>query len=168
MTLLEIGRVIKPHGLRGELRVRLHWAESDALSRVEHVILTLPGAAPRGWAVEVVRRSPLGVLLKVAGIEDRTAAETLRGATVSLPRESLVPLEPGEYYLADLVGFSVVISDVPLGEVVEVRTHPTVDSIVIRTLAGTQVEQALAAPWLEEVDSERRLVVLSSSDGLIE
>lgn len=158
--------MIKPHGLGGELKVRLHWDESDALDRVESVVVRV-GDEERQLVLESVRPSPPGVLLKLESIDDRDAAETLRDALIFVPRDALPPLAPGEYYLSDLVGLTVVGPDGIVGEVVEVRTHPSVDAAVVRLPDGKLVEQPLVEPWLEEVDLEGQKLVLSSLEGLV-
>jgi 16S rRNA processing protein RimM len=84
-----------------------------------------------------------------------------------VPRDRLPPPEQGEYYLCDLVGATVRTSSRIVGEVTEVRVHPSVDTLVIRAPDGKLFEQVIAEPWIESVDVEAKLVELSSEDGLI-
>ena len=163
---LEVGRVSKAHGITGELRVVPHWDGSDALSRAERIWLSLNGERiPH--VIERARQVPRAYLVKLRGVEDRNAAEALHGATVSIERSLLPPLEPGEYYLVDLIGAKVVGPDGDVGEVTAIASHPTVDVIVLRLTDGTSAEQPLSEPWLDRVDVAARLVVLSSLDGLM-
>ena len=104
---LEIGRVSKAHGITGELRIVPHWESSDALEQVSEIWLTLQGQRT-AYAVERARAVPRAYLVKLRGVDDRNAAEALHGATVSVPRSVLPPLEPGEYYLIDLIGAKVI------------------------------------------------------------
>ena len=168
MQTLEIGRVSRPHGLAGELRVALHWAESSALQHVRRVWLRTPDGAARRYEVRSSRGANKAVLLAVEGVGDRDSAEALRGAAVLVERSELPPLEVGEYYLSDLLGAAVVAPGGEIGRVVEVRTHPSVDSIVIDSGDGRLREQPLAAVWLEEVDVAKGRIVLTSEDGLID
>ncbi len=163
---LEVGRVSKAHGITGELRIVPHWESSDALERVSEVSLTLNGER-RVYTLERVRAVPRAYLVKLGGIDDRNAAEALHGATVSVPRSALPPLEAGEYYLIDLVGAKVRGPDGEVGEVTGIVSHPTVDVIVVRLPDGTSAEQVLSEPWLERVDVAAREIVLSSLDGLM-
>ena len=158
--------MLGPHGLRGELRVRLHWEGSTTLSEVSSVELAA-GESRRSYAIEDVRPGPKGVLLKLAGVDDRDAAAALRGAALSVPREVLPELEPGEYYLSDLIGAEVVGPDGPVGRVVEVRAHPSVDCLAVRLPDGRVLEQPLTEPWVEAVDVAAGRVVLSSTEGLV-
>lgn len=154
----------KPHGIRGELKVRLHWSESTALQDVNRVWLALDGQPPKEYALEGARPGSQSLLVKLVGIDDANAAELLRGAAVHVERQ---PLEPGEYYVVDLVGATVSGPDGVIGEVVEIRPYVTVDTLVIRTPEGSLVEQPLVDDWLGEVDAAAGRVVLVSTDGLI-
>jgi 16S rRNA processing protein RimM len=167
LSFVEIGVVTRPHGVRGDVRIRLHWAESDALERVKSVDLVRDGKPLGARRLVSARRTPDAILVKFEGVDDRDAAERLRGADVRVDRDALPALEPGEYYLCDLIGARVVAPDGPVGEVVEVRTHPSVDTLVVKTADGSLVEQAIADPWIASVDTERRVVELSTRDGLI-
>jgi 16S rRNA processing protein RimM len=167
LTSIEVGRVSKAHGIRGELRVDLHWSDSEALREVDEVMLDFGDKGVRKFAVEVARPVPRGVLLKLVGVDDRNAAELLRGALVRIERTEMPALEDGEYYLVDLIGAKVVGPDGPVGDVVEVRTHPSVDTLVIRTPDGSVLEQPLVEAFVARVDTAQKLVELSSTDGLM-
>jgi 16S rRNA processing protein RimM len=165
---LEIGRVAKPHGILGAVKVALHWSGSDTLSHVESVELELPDGSRRTCAVESVRASGKLVLLKLEGVASRNDAEALRGAKILVPRSALPPLAEGEYYLVDLMGARVVSPEGVLGEVVDVQVHPTVDAVVVEGEGGKRHEVPLAPPWLVRVDSASKLIELASLDGLLE
>jgi len=167
LTLVELGRVTRPHGIRGEVRVQLHWAGSDTLEQVSEVTLMRGKESVGVRRVEAARRVDKAVLLRLSGVRDRDAAEALRGLAVCVPREQLPAPEEGEYYLCDLVGATVRTPERIVGEVAEVRVHPSVDTLVIRTPEGKVVEQVIAEPWIARVDPEAKMVELSSEDGLI-
>ena len=163
---LEVGRVSKAHGITGELRIVPHWESSDALERVSELWLTLKDQRAV-YDVERARAVPRAYLVKLRGVDDRNAAEALHGATVSVPRSVMPPLEPGEYYLIELVGAKVIGPEGEVGEVSAVVSHPTVDVIVVRLPDGKSAEQPLSEPWLSSVDVNARQVILSSLDGLM-
>jgi 16S rRNA processing protein RimM len=165
---IEVGRIARAHGVRGELRVLLHWSESDSLLAADEVFVQLPGAESRVMKVESARRADRAILLKLSGVSDRDLATALRGATISVARADLPAAGAGEFYLCDLIGARVVDPAGEIGVVLEIRGHPSVDCLVIRTDDGRQVEQPLVTPWFERVDLEARCVYLSGRDGLIE
>lgn len=163
----------KPHGLRGEVKVKLHFAGSDALMHAERVLLRAPDGRQTERAVRSVRGTAKSTLLALEGIDDCERAEALRGHRLLVERSELPPLGPGEYYLADLVGCTVHLGEPEsteyrvLGVVRSVRLDPTVDTLVIETPEGKLVEQPLGDAWVSEVDVSARRVRLVDEDGLI-
>lgn len=167
--LLAIGRVGRAHGLRGELRVELFNPDSDALDQVDELWLSEKpehSAGAKAHAIEFSRAVPKAYLVKLANVSDRNAAEALRGATVWVARAAL-ETDESEYFLVDLIGARVMGPEGELGTVVEIATHPSVDSIVIQTPDGRSLEQPLLDDFVESVSVRDKLVVLSSLDGLL-
>ena len=147
--------------------MRLHWERSDAFEHASDVVLDFEDGSRKTFPIRAVRPVDRAVLLSLRGIEDRDAADALRGASVSVSREALPPLGSGEYYLCDLVGATVVCPEGIVGEVIDVRIHPSVDTLVVRTPDGDLLEQPLSDPWIRTVDAEGRRVELSGRGGLI-
>ncbi len=103
---LAVGRVIKPHGVHGEVRVELM---TDLPERFKWLKAVYVGERnPRRVAVESVRFHQEFVLLKLAGYPTRTEAEALRNELLQVPEEEAIPLEEGEYFLHQLVGLEVL------------------------------------------------------------
>jgi 16S rRNA processing protein RimM len=166
-TQLELGRVVRAHGLRGGLSVALHWKGSDGLDEARRVVLRVETRPDTEFDVRRVSGTGAFRILELEGIVDRTQAESYAGAKVLIARSDLPPLEPGEYYLADLVGATVAAPDGVVGRVVEIAMHPSVDALVIETPDGGRVEQPLLDHWVERVDVANALVHLASRDGLV-
>jgi 16S rRNA processing protein RimM len=165
---LRIGRVVRAHGLKGELEVRLDWPDSRALLQAKRLLLSLASGATQSRSIAGTRQTSKGILVRVEGVTDRDAAETLAGATVSVLRSDLPPLAKGEYYLCDLVGLDVCGPTGAVGRVIEIQMYPSVDAIVIEGPSGERFEQPLLGEWLERVDVAGGAILLSSLDGLLE
>jgi 16S rRNA processing protein RimM len=165
---IRIGRVTRAHGVSGELEVRPDWEHSDGLLEAREVVLESASGERELHVVQSSRRTPKGVLLSLASIVDRDAAEARRGFAVCVRREILPTLADGEYYLCDLVGASVDSPEGPVGRVVEVQMYPSVDAIVIEAADGARFEQPLLDEWIAHVEIDQRRVALVSRDGLIE
>jgi 16S rRNA processing protein RimM len=106
---LLVGRVLKPHGIRGEIRVEIITAYPERL--IQHTVFYLahphsPDVVER-YAVESARFHKDIALLKLTGCPDRNAAEQLRDMWVQIPAEEAAPLEEGEFYLFQLIGAQV-------------------------------------------------------------
>jgi 16S rRNA processing protein RimM len=107
---LVVGRVLRPHGVRGELTVQVL---SDAPERfapgAELGVGDPDGPGPlRPVVVRSARLHQGRLLLGLEGVEDRTAAEPLRGAWLSIPVAAARPLGPDEFWPHQLVGLAVV------------------------------------------------------------
>jgi 16S rRNA processing protein RimM len=167
-TLIEVGFVERAHGLAGEVLVRLHHEGSSVLSDVKRLLIQKKASTRRELEIAGVRASGKGHLVAFGGVQSREVADSLRGSQLYAFRADLPPLEAGEYYLSDLVGARVMAPDGEVGVVRSIHMNPSADSVVILTPAGTEVELPLVEPWLERVDTEQGLILLSSRDGLIE
>jgi 16S rRNA processing protein RimM len=105
------------HGRRGELSADLL---TDFPERFVAGLQVMVRAAGRhlSFRVEAVRFHKGRVILKFEGVDSITAAETLRGALVEIPRSERVPLPAGRVYVSDLIGCSVLEQDTVIGTVV--------------------------------------------------
>jgi 16S rRNA processing protein RimM len=165
---IRIGRVVRAHGVSGELEVRPDWEQSRGLLEAREVVLESESGEREALVVRTSRMTPKGVLLSLVGIVDRDAAEARRGFAVHVRREILPTLAEGEYYLCDLIGASVECPEGPVGRVVEVQMYPSVDAVVIEAEDGARFEQPLLDEWIARVELQARRVELVSRDGLIE
>lgn len=168
MSALEVARITGAHALKGVVKVQLHWPDSSSLFDAEAVDVELRSGERRRLALENVTQAGRGLLVKFATVDDRDGAEALIGSKIFIERSALPPLEEGEAYLVDLIGAEVVAPDGVVGEVVDVRVNPTVDSLVVRCPDGKLVEQMLVDAFVESVDAAARRVTLRNRDGLVE
>jgi len=116
---LVIGRVVKPHGVRGEMRVEIITELPERFTWLEMVYIGENDPQPAG--VESVRFHKGLALVKLAGYETREAAAALRSQLLLVPEDEGIPLEEGEYYLYQLEGLAVYTDEGEhLGRLVEV------------------------------------------------
>jgi 16S rRNA processing protein RimM len=167
-THLQVGVITRPHGLRGELKVRLHNEDSTALDEATHIVVESPKGEATRHEIESVRGSSKGPILALSGVQGREGAEKVKGFTLWVERGAVVPLEPGEYYLVDLVGCSVFFEDKVFAKVTGVRPDPTVDTMILTLENGKTAELPIVDAWVGEVDIVARKVQLLSQDGVIE
>ena len=165
-VLVPIAEVMRAHGLGGELRLRLYNPESDLIERIESVDLALPDGTSRIVALRSVREGPGAMLAQLEGVDDRTAAEALRGAVLRVPREALGEAEPGEYFVCDLEQCRVLLGGAPLGSVERVAHYPTCDALVVARPDGSHLEVPMHEDYVAEVRLGERTVELRTIDGL--
>lgn len=164
---IEIAQIVRPHGIAGELRVRLFNSDSEVLFDLEQVRLRLPNGTEAAHVIEAIRPTTEGfVLLRLEGVEDRNAAEELRGATLIVARSALPPPEEGEFYVCDILGAGVFLTDgTELGTVAEYRSYPSTDVIVVHG-KGKRWEVPLVDDFIASVDVPARRIELHSVEGL--
>src|SRR5262245_13832378 len=91
-----LAEITRPHGVRGEVRLRLYNSDSDLLPSQDDVLLRPKNGTERSMGVEFMRGADAGHLIaKFRGIDDRDQADLLRGAEVCVPRDKFPPLEEG-------------------------------------------------------------------------
>lgn len=125
---ITLAAVAGAHGVRGEVRLKLFGDGVDGLAR--HPTFDAGG---RVLTLRVARDDGKGgVIARFAEIADRTAAEALRGTTLTVPRDALPPLEDGEFYHADLIGLAVVDTEgAEVGTVVAVENFGAGDILEV-------------------------------------
>jgi 16S rRNA processing protein RimM len=96
---IALAAVAGAHGIKGELRLKLFGESVESLLRHERLYV---GGAER--TVISIRDGGKTAVARIDGVNDRSAAEALRGSLVEVDRAALPPLEKGEYYHADLIG----------------------------------------------------------------
>jgi 16S rRNA processing protein RimM len=159
--------VARPHGIGGELRLKVYNLDSDLLLHVSHVRLRLADGSQRTLAVNGARAVPKGVLVKLAGIDDRGGAESLRGAVVLVERAHLPPPEEGEFYACDLEGARVELAGgEPVGTVRTVASYPTCDVLVIDRPGSATIEVPLIDAFVADIDVAAHVVRLSTLEGV--
>jgi len=164
---VEVGRVIKPHGLRGEVAVYVTGDVADRLAAGTAVWVD-------GLATTVATSRPHQgrPLVRFAHVHDRTAAERLRGALVEA-----APLDPAEldaYLVSELIGVPVVdVSGMTLGTVIGLVEMPAIagyDLLEVERPGGGTWLLPAADELVEAVDDGDglRLVAHELPDGLLD
>ncbi len=162
--LIAIGKIDRPFGVRGEVRVR---SLSDVPGRFENlkrVAVVASSGQSLFSAVKSIRgKSPVYIL----GLEAFTTPEEaacFRGGFLKIPKAEVPPLPSGNYYEFDLVGMSVrEESGVALGCLEEILESPAHHVFVIRGESGERLLPAVKAV-IQSVDVENRVMTVRWPD----
>ncbi len=159
-----LGRIVGAHGVRGIVRVQSHTANPDDLTA--YGILSDESGARR-FALTVTGHVKGLVLARVDGVDDRDAAEALRGTDLYVPRAALPPTEGEEYYHADLVGLRAESEDgTALGRVSAVHDHGAGPIVEIQPPDGPSTLIPFTREHVPSVDIEAgRMVVTAQEEG---
>ena len=162
---LVIGRIIKPHGIRGELKVESFTDTPERFSWLEKVYLEEENGTP--LMVEEVRFHQNWVLIKFTGIDDRTAAESLRRSWLFVPMDEAVPLAEDEYFLFQLIGLQVINQHGDqLGEIHDVIETQANNVFVVRTSRNEHLIPDIP-DVIREIDFEKMIMTIEEFPGLI-
>lgn len=162
-----VGRIGRPHGLRGEVTVQVITDDPDSRFAAGAVLGTDP--AGRGpLTVAGMRRSGPVLVIGFEGIADRDAAEALRGTSLTLDAATLpVPDDPEEFYDHQLVGLSVVDrAGTVLGTVAEVWHPPAAPVLAVTRPDGSQELVPFVSAIVPTVDLAGGRLVVDPPDGM--
>lgn len=165
-----VGTVLRPHGVRGEVRVAPVDTDVERLLELPAVYCSPPkGGERRRFTVRRARADRGAALLALEGVDTRNAAEGLRGWRVEIPGAWVKPLPPDHYYVFELVGCRVeTASGRHLGKVVEVLPTGANDVYVVEDEGGRQVLIPAVRAWIKEVDVAAGRIVVDLWPGLID
>lgn len=167
---LLLGEILRPHGVRGEMRLRVMTDYPERIADLDRVYLSddANDVDPRPYAVEGMRMSNEYGLLKLKGIDDRNDAERLRQLFVMVDMEHAVPLEEGEFYLYQIIGAVVTTKDgVTLGPITDVLETGANDVYVVDSEQYGEVLIPVTEHTILETDIDGGRVVVDLPEGLL-
>ncbi|MBO0831792.1 MAG: ribosome maturation factor RimM [Actinobacteria bacterium] len=168
---LVVGQISRPHGVRGELAVEVRTDDPELRLAVGAVLRTEPAAA--GPLTVTATRSHAGrLLVRFAGVDDRTAAEELRGTLLMVESDELEDLrDPNEFRDHQLIGLLVVgPGGDQVGTVADVLHHGQ-DLLVVDGSggrAGAEILIPFVSAIVSEVDLAAGLVRVDPPPGLLD
>lgn len=164
---LVVGRIGRPHGIRGEVTVDVRTDDPDRRFAAGTRIATDPAAAGP-LTIERVRHHSGRLLLRFAGIGDRDAADALRGTWLVVDPDDIPPSTgPDDFHDQELIGLTVVTAGgADVGEVAGILHHGQ-DLLVVRGPGGEKLVPFVAA-LVPEVDVAGGRLVIDPPPGLLD
>ena len=156
--VLRIGWVGRPHGNDGVFIVGEPTTRLELLDAGRSVLVGVDEMTI-AWRRGTAERP----LLKLEGLDSRTAAELLRGKEIQVSREEVGPLPEGEYLIDDLVGCEVVDGPRSIGTVREVLLLPAADVLEVVRGQGAPLLVPLVADAVRSVDVAGRRIDVDTS-----
>lgn len=168
---LAVACVLRPQGRRGEV---LALSLSDFPARFEnlrHAYLDQPPGAPVPVTVEDAWWHKGKVVLKLAGVDSISAAESLKGRYILIPQEEKIPLAAGQYYLWELEGCRVVVEEAAgertLGTVTGIERTGGADLLHVSD-GSREVLIPLATAICKRIDPAGKLIVVDPPEDLLD
>ena len=151
---LIVGTILKPQGIRGELKVKPYTDAPEDFKGFKN--LYLDGEQRKVLSVRVGDGM---VFLALSGVPDRNAAELLRGKDLELDRDEAPEPEEGRYYIVDLLGLDVVTEEGELlGKLTDIRQAAS--DIYTLEKEGREVLFPAVSGVVKEVDLEGGKIVI--------
>ncbi len=165
---ITIGHVEKVHGVQGGLKVRPLTDYPPRFKELTSLQVERRTGQISEYQIEQVSLQGNSVYLKLQGLDSRDAAESLRGAYLNIPRAEILPLDEGEFYFFEVVGFEVVTNaGRSLGLIEEVLDMPA--NAVLRVTTQDKEHLIPVIPdVIEQVNRESGRVVVNPIDGLLD
>jgi 16S rRNA processing protein RimM len=162
-----VGRITRPHGIRGELRMVPDTDFPDRLASLSEAVLLKDGR-PTPVRVASVRPHGTDVLIKLAGIDSITTAEVWRGAELAVPRAQAPQLPQGRHYVFEVVGLRVITeAGQEVGTVREVLRTGSNDVYIVRGGDREYLIPAISSVVLS-IDPAAGRMVIRPLAGLLE
>ena len=160
LRFVVIGRVLKPKGLSGEVKVAPESGDWFEPGFHGPVIFEKEGVE-RTLMIETIAHNNKFAYVKFEGVDTVEAAEALRDGLIKREAEQRKKLPAGSYYHEDLLGFTVR-SDAGelLGTVTGVESYPSCDSLEVRSSAGGTALVPLVETVVTSIDKEKKEITL--------
>ena len=170
---LIVGTVQKPHGIKGELFIRLETDRPEAVFAPGRVLILgdEKGAlSEASLTVERARAFKGGMLVKAAGLVGRTQElEELRGRTLLIPRDQAAPPAEDEVFYHDLLGMKVVTAaEGEVGTIGEVYDAPAGPMLSVRREGAKELLIPFVREMIRRVDAAEKVLELDLPAGLLE
>ena len=164
---LRVGRIGKPHGLRGEVTVTPSTDDPDTRFAVGSVLLADPPALGP-LTVTGSRRSGGMLVVAFAGTTDRAGAEALRGTVLEVEADALPETgDEDDFYDYQLIGLSVRLPDgTVVGEVAGVMHPPAAPVLEVRRIGGSEELVPFVRAVVPEVDLAGGFLTVDPPEGM--
>jgi len=166
--LYAVGNIVKAFGIRGDVVVQHMTDSADRFRSLRTAWLGTDSQSVAEVRIERVTVGPRGVRVKLGGIDDRTAAEALRGKVLFVDEKHRARLPAGSYFVHDVIGLSVHDDrGNALGSVADVLHYPANDIYVVRG-NGNEFMIPAVKEFVAAIDMAHRTMTVHLIEGLVE
>ncbi|MBU8822650.1 ribosome maturation factor RimM [Mycolicibacterium goodii] len=169
---LVVGRVVKAHGISGEVVVEIRTDDPEARFAAGSVLRgRSKSGAEREYAIESVRAHGGRLLVRLSGVTDRNGADELRGTVFLVDTAELPAIDdPDEFYDHELEGMRVVtVADEPVGKVSEVLHTAAGEILAVKAdEGGREILVPFVGAIVTSVSRESATIVIDPPEGLLD
>jgi 16S rRNA processing protein RimM len=166
--LLLLGKVLKPHGLEGILRIQSFAESAGSFEKAGRLVLRKPGRPGSAFPVLSARPHKNIVLLRLDGLDSVEKAEEYKDAGVYIHKEDLDQIDEDEYFWYELIGLEVYLdTGSRIGTLTKVLATGANDVYVIQT-GETEIMIPAIHDVIEEIDLDGKRMILTNMEGLLD
>ncbi|NLD10714.1 MAG: 16S rRNA processing protein RimM [Clostridiales bacterium] len=161
---ITIGKIVNAVGIRGEVKVYNYSGFKDRYENLDRII-TDKGE----FVIDGVRHQQHMIVLKLNGVDDRNAAEALKGTVVYMTEDYLMELPDDEFYIRDLIGADVfdVATGEKLGKLTDVMTDRPQDIYVVDLDKGGRCMIPAVDEFIRSIDMKAGRIDVALIEGMI-
>lgn len=168
MTFIPLGRFGRPHGIRGWLRFWPFNPDSPLLTAGRRVLIGQEASDASRHEIVAIRDDSKGLVVKISGIDDRSAAEPFVNQRWFEERAAFPALKDDEIYFVDLIGLEVQTeAGEVIGAVVDVLESGSGDLLVIKDGRRQHLVPNVPA-FIPKIDLDAGRVIIRPIEGLLE
>lgn len=167
MKNLEIGQIVNTFGIKGFVKVNPWVNDVTRFDELKKVYIKIRKEL-KVLEIEEVKYHKNQVLLKFKGVETVEQAEMLRNAILEIDRKDAIPLEEGEYFIADLLESEVYTDEgEKLGILEDIFNTGSNDIYVVKNELGKSILLPRIKEVFKEIDVENKKIIVHLIEGLI-
>ena len=165
MEKIKIGKIVNAVALRGEVKVYNYSGYKERYEELDRIIVD-----GKNYEIEKVRYQQQMVILKLAGVNDRNAAEAMKNKDVFITEEDLQELPEDTFYIRDLIGLEVLDAETGdvIGKMKDVLQPSTQDVYVVKRAEGSDVLIPAVSQFVKEVNVKDGFVKVQLIEGMVE
>ena len=164
---LEIGQIVNTFGIKGMVKVKPFTDNIERFSNLEKIYIKNKSGQTE-YKIQEVKYHKNMVLIKFEGIENPEQADLLRNSYLIVDRETAEPLEPGRYYIVDMIGLDVFTDDNEyLGKLEDIYNTGSNDIYVVKNELGKQVLLPAIEDVIKNIDMDNKKVIVHLIPGLV-
>ena len=167
--LILIGLISKPHGILGEVKVKVLTDFPSRFRKLKRVFLVPNNGEIKKIAVEKARILKGTVLIKFHEINSILEAKAIVGSEIAVLKEESVKPPLDTYYIFDLIGLQVVLSHGELiGTIQDVESHSAQDLLIVKSIHGNEVMIPFVKELVPEVSIKKKQIIVNKIPGLFD
>jgi len=162
--MLEVGYINNVRGLHGEIKVIHYCDDKEVFKEIPSVVID-----EKKYDIKYVKFVKEQVILKISGVDSVEEAKMLQNKTVFAKREDMPSLSEGSFYIADIIGFSVITEkNEKIGELKDVDVSGPTDIFVVKRENKKDTYIPHIKKFVKNIDVLKKEIIVTPIEGLID